>query len=172
MYQMDKKIDIVNENDEVVGQCSLVEKHEHGYITRNVAVFIQDSDGKFIISKRALTKSVEPGLYDVSVCGHVDAGENYMTAALRELEEELGITAPLQELAVFYREFPYKGILMKHFTWHFRGRSDSPIVLSDEVAEYHKFSPEELLTRFHEQPELFTYSFAKEFGVVEEALAK
>lgn len=165
---MQKLLDIVDANDAVVGQCSLAEKHEYGHITRNVAVFIQDSDGKFVISKRALTKSVEPGLYDVSVCGHVDAGEDYMTAALRELDEELGITAPLQELAVVYREFPYKWIIIKHFTWHFRGRSDSPIVLSDEVEEYHKFSPEEMLTLFHEHPELFTYSFAKEFAVVEE----
>jgi len=94
---MQKLLDIVDANDAVVGQCSLAEKHEHGHITRNVAVFIQDSDGKFVISKRALTKSVEPGLYDVSVCGHVDAGEDYMTAALRELDEELAITAPLQE---------------------------------------------------------------------------
>lgn len=109
----------------MIYQCS-AEKHEHGHITRNVAVFIQHSDGKFIISKRASPSRSSQNLYDVSVCGHVDAGEDYMTAALRETEKSY-ITAPLEELAVVYREFPYKWILMKHFTDILYGRSDSPI---------------------------------------------
>jgi 8-oxo-dGTP pyrophosphatase MutT (NUDIX family) len=41
-----------------------------------------------------MAKDRYPGWWDVSVGGHVDPGEDYLTAAIREAGEELGLQAP------------------------------------------------------------------------------
>ena len=45
-----------------------------------------------------MEKITYPGLWDVSCAGHVSAGESATTSALRELEEELGVVAQVEEL--------------------------------------------------------------------------
>ena len=50
-----------------------------------------------LLQKRAMTKSF-PGCYDISSAGHIPAGQDYYPSALRELREELGITAKESDL--------------------------------------------------------------------------
>ena len=50
-----------------------------------------------LLQKRALTKSF-PGCYDISSAGHIPAGQDHRPSAVRELKEELGITAEESEL--------------------------------------------------------------------------
>lgn len=59
---------------------------------------IFDSRGRLLIQQRSEGKRVWPGKWDVSAAGGVCAGETTRVAAARELEEELGIAAPAQEL--------------------------------------------------------------------------
>lgn len=51
-----------------------------------------------LLQKRSDHKDSFPGCYDVSSAGHITAGQDYLPSALRELEEELGITVHGQEL--------------------------------------------------------------------------
>lgn len=51
-----------------------------------------------LLQKRSLRKDSNPGCYDISSAGHVAAGDTYLPAALRELEEELGIRAEEKDL--------------------------------------------------------------------------
>jgi 16S rRNA (adenine1518-N6/adenine1519-N6)-dimethyltransferase len=64
-------------------------------------VFVYNKRGDLLLQKRSLLKDACPGLWDSSVSGHLDAGEDYAPAAVRELEEEMGIRAesPLEEIA-------------------------------------------------------------------------
>lgn len=55
--------------------------------------WIVTTDGRVLLQKRASTKDVWPGRYDASAAGHVRFGEG-LTGALREIEEELGVTPP------------------------------------------------------------------------------
>ena len=48
-----------------------------------------------LVHRRADTKDVWPGYWDLAVGGVVEAGESYDTAAHRELDEEIGVTASL-----------------------------------------------------------------------------
>lgn len=58
---------------------------------RAVHVVVWNRNGALFLQKRSLRKRIQPGKWDTSVGGHVDPGESYEQAAVREVEEELGI---------------------------------------------------------------------------------
>lgn len=82
---------IVDEHDEVIGSKARREIHSQGLRHRAVHILVFDPDGRVCLQKRSLSKDVNPGAWDTSAAGHVDFGETYESAALRELMEELGI---------------------------------------------------------------------------------
>ena len=65
--------------------------HGEYHITVHVCVF--SSDGRMLIQKRAASKGLWGGLWDISAGGSVLAGEMSSDGAKRELSEELGIDA-------------------------------------------------------------------------------
>jgi isopentenyldiphosphate isomerase len=67
-----------------------------------VHVLVHDAEGRFFLQKRSAAKDTFPGCWDSSCSGHLDAGEDYTTAARRELGEELGwhdASLPLRQVA-------------------------------------------------------------------------
>ena len=64
--------------------------HRDGDWHRSVHIWLF-AGGKFLLQKRKEDKDSFPGMWDASCTGHVDAGETYRKAALRELGEELGL---------------------------------------------------------------------------------
>jgi len=84
--------DVVDEADEVTGQATRSEVHAKKLLHRAVHVFVVNRHGDLLLQKRSRFKDMHPGVWDSSVSGHLDAGEDYTTAAVRELEEEMGIT--------------------------------------------------------------------------------
>jgi len=84
--------DIVDENDNVIGQAPRSRCHGDPSLVHRVAhVLVFNGRGELLLQKRSQTKDVQPGRWDTSVGGHLDPGENYLMAAYREMEEELGI---------------------------------------------------------------------------------
>ena len=63
-------------------------------VARHRAVFIAvvSSRGELLVHRRALTKDIWPGWWDVAVGGVMAPGESADIAASRELQEELGLT--------------------------------------------------------------------------------
>ena len=71
-----------------------------------------------LVQKRSRDKDSYPGCYDVSSAGHLQARDDFLTAALRELEEELGLHARAEDLEFVgfhkaYREAVFGGRLFK-----------------------------------------------------------
>ena len=64
---------------------------------RIAVVLVFNTKGEIILQQVAFTKKKDAGKWSYSAAGHVDAGEDYPTAALRELKEELGIDAEIEE---------------------------------------------------------------------------
>ena len=83
--------DVVNECDEVIGQRERAEVHRLGLMHRAVHVLVFDAAGQVFLQKRSMSKDRQPGLWDSSASGHVEAGENYDSCAVRELDEEIGL---------------------------------------------------------------------------------
>jgi len=96
----DELLDVVNDNDEVIGVRSRGEIHAEGLMHRAVHILLFNSQGKLFLQKRSLSKDEQPGKWDSSAAGHVDTGEAYLDCACREIDEELGIVVdqPLQAL--------------------------------------------------------------------------
>ncbi|WP_431121658.1 NUDIX hydrolase [Flagellimonas flava] len=96
---MDELVDILDENGNLTGQtCLKSEAHLKGYFHPTVHVWFYTVDGKVLFQKRAANKDTFPGLWDVSVAGHIEAGEDVIEAAVREVEEEIGLMVKVGDL--------------------------------------------------------------------------
>lgn len=96
---MDEYIDIVTKDGELTGKSALKsEIHSKGFYHNTAHIWFYTKHGKILIAQRAASKAICPLLWDVSVAGHVDAGESIEHAALRETKEELGIIIPKKNL--------------------------------------------------------------------------
>jgi isopentenyl-diphosphate Delta-isomerase len=68
------------------------EVHRDGDWHGAAHVWILNTEGQILIQRRSPTKDDWPDLWDVSVAGHLSAGEGPVEAAIREAKEELGVT--------------------------------------------------------------------------------
>lgn len=93
----DEIVDVVNEQDEVVGKSTKGEVNSNpNVIHREIAVLIYNSKGKILIQQRSRKKKTNPSMWMISVAGHVKSGQNYEEAAHMELQEELGFDTQLK----------------------------------------------------------------------------
>ncbi|RXP63497.1 NUDIX domain-containing protein [Lutibacter sp. HS1-25] len=96
---MDEYIDILNEVGEISGKtCLKSEAHQKGLFHASVHIWIFDNHKNILIQKRALNKDTFPGLWDISVAGHISAGELPIDSAIREVSEEVGISIQQKQL--------------------------------------------------------------------------
>jgi isopentenyl-diphosphate delta-isomerase type 1 len=97
---------LVDIDDNVLGPIDRSRAHREQLLHRAGMVFLSRSDGKILIQHRSESKETFPGCYDASVTFHVTYGETYDAAALRELREEAGVSAPLTFLGKFTHHDP------------------------------------------------------------------
>lgn len=84
--------DLVDESGGCIGKARRSECHGNpALLHQAVHVFVVNAAGEVFLQKRSEVKDIQPGKWDTSVGGHVDAGETPDQAARRELREELGI---------------------------------------------------------------------------------
>lgn len=166
----DHLIDIVNEKDEVIGKELKSKKQELGFISRTVAIFVKDSNNKFIIAKRAMHKRLAPGKEDLAVCGNVDTGETYEQAAAREVAEETGITESMSLLERFYEEVDDGFGTLRYFCSIFIIYTDTEPNYNDEIMSYRKLTKQEIEKEIAQTPEKFCDGFINDFNKVKDKL--
>lgn len=99
------------------------------------------SDGKLLVTQRALSKKVWPGVWTNSVCGHVSPNESIESAVRRRADYELGYkhldNVRLLVSDYTYRTPPFNGIIEHEFCPIFCAEvNDDPILNPDEVEAY------------------------------------
>jgi isopentenyldiphosphate isomerase len=72
--------------------------HRHGDWHRAAHLWLVTPGGRVLLQRRAAVKENWPNLWDVSVAGHISAGESAIDAAVREAQEELGLALAPEEL--------------------------------------------------------------------------
>lgn len=128
---MDEILDLVDETDHVIGNCSRFAIYEKGLTNfRVINGFLRNSKGQIWIPRRTQHKKLFPCHLDVSVGGHVRSGEEYCEAFVRELDEELNMRAhecPFHEVGYFNPHEHRVSAFMKVYE-----------ILTDESPEYNQ----------------------------------
>ncbi|MFJ7999556.1 NUDIX domain-containing protein [Streptomyces sp. NPDC096310] len=148
MSAADEILDIVDENDHVIGQAPRGEAYAKGLIHRCVFVFVRDPEGRVFVHRRTPVKLAFPSMYDMFVGGVVGTGEGYDEAALREAEEELGVSGLDRPVPLF--SFLYTSAEPGGCRWWSRVYEvvcALPVRPQVEEIAWHAFVPEEELER-------------------------
>ena len=96
---MDELIEILTSEGLPTGETELKSvAHRKGLFHPTVHVWFYTKDARLLIQQRAKNKASHPLLWDVSVAGHVAAGEDLLRSAIREVQEEIGLEISEEDL--------------------------------------------------------------------------
>jgi isopentenyl-diphosphate delta-isomerase type 1 len=150
--------DVVNERDEVVGQEIRSRVHQLGLKHRAIHVLVFNQRGELFLQKRSQRKDTAPGAWDSSASGHLNAGEDYDTCAVRELAEEIGLQSAVAPTRLFKMEA--SSDTGQEFVWVYRLSSDGPMTLNaDEIEKGGWFAPDAVTRWTAERPREFARAF-------------
>ena len=161
--------DIVDENDQVIGQAPRSRCHGDPSLIHRVAhVLVFNRDGCLLLQKRAQTKDIQPGKWDTSVGGHLDPGESYHEAARREMAEELGITSiPLTYL---YSSKIRNAIESENVATYLSRYDGELLFPPEEIEEVRFWSPAEIEASLNQG--IFTPNFEEEWVLFKDWLRR
>jgi len=163
MEEEQEIFEVVDEHGKFVRTASREECHaDDTLIHKAVHCFVFNDRGGLFLQKRALTKIIQPGRWDISVGGHVQAGESFDDALHREAKEELGINL---KNAGFLYEYVWKSPRETELVATYQATVDShaKIKCNESEIEDGKFwSTDEILVFIEKTPHLFTPNFVYE----------
>ena len=139
------KTGIVKERG-VVHEEGALHATSHVWIVRKNGQDIDTDSGTVqrydvLLQKRSENKDSNPGCYDISSAGHVEAGRGYLESAIRELEEELGIQAlPEQLKEIGIRRCGFEG---EFYGRPFKDNEISMLYLYEEAVDIEKLRLQE-----------------------------
>ena len=163
--------DVVDEADRIIGQASRGHVHERKLLHRAVHVFIQSRSDYWLLQRRSDQKDSEPLLWTTSCSGHVDSGEEYREAAVRECKEELGFDPdPIKMREIFRCSACLE--TGNEFVRVFLCRSTGQILPNPvEILDTRELRLDEIEFELSESPRFYSQSLRHIFPFVREAMA-
>lgn len=149
-----KKVLVADEQGNVIGAEDMLVAVEKGMIRCASRVYVFNESGQVLIQRRS-ARIFKPLLLDPSVGGHVDEGETYDEAALREMKEELGLDG--YQLTKIAEKYYSSGFFSNLYKTVIPDATEVPFDL-EEVAEVLWVSPEELDIIIAERADECTFS--------------
>jgi 16S rRNA (adenine1518-N6/adenine1519-N6)-dimethyltransferase len=158
----------VDRNDQPLNPIDRATIHRENLLHRAVHIFILSRRGELFLQKRSYRKDKFPRRWDSSAAGHVNAGESYRDCAMRELNEELGITAALTHLD----KIPASEVTSHEFIEIYAGIHDGPFSWNQHEIETGGFFELEMIDVWiKRRPEDFASGFVECYRSVRESLA-
>jgi len=139
--QARERFSVVDDHDRVLRDALRAEVHGDNLRHRAVHILIFNKNGEILLQKRARWKDRHPLLWDSSAAGHVNAGEDYNSAAHRELKEELGVDVGLKHLG----KLPASTCTDQEFISVYQGRHDGDFATEPTEIEIVQFFPQDLV---------------------------
>jgi len=91
--------DVLDENGNKTSKTKLrSEVHRDGDWHKVVHIWIINNNGDVLLQRRCATKDSNPNMLDISSAGHLSAGDDSLTGAIRELKEELNLDVNKEDL--------------------------------------------------------------------------
>lgn len=85
-------IDVLDENGCLTGKVlPRDEVHKQGLWHRAIVVAIVNENNQVLLQQRSANKEKNAGMWDISVAGHISAGQDSLSAAAREINEEVSV---------------------------------------------------------------------------------
>jgi isopentenyldiphosphate isomerase len=141
-------LDLVNEQDEIIGKKSRLEVYSEKLSNyRVVNAFLINSKRQLWIPRRSPNKRLFPLCLDMSMGGHVKSGETYEEALERELAEELNMNLekfPWRILGHLNPQIDHVSAFMTVYEFRI---DQSPQFNQGEFVEYFWLTPEELIVK-------------------------
>ncbi|MFA7480415.1 MAG: MGMT family protein [Vulcanimicrobiota bacterium] len=122
-------LELVDLENRVIGVASRSVVRSQNLLHRGVGILCWNSRGELYVHRRTASKDLFPSYYDMMVGGALVAGEEYEEAALREVQEELGVGAVEPR---FLLETLYDGPQNRAFIQLFEVTWDGPIRWQEE----------------------------------------
>jgi len=89
---MTEFFDILDENGNKTGKIKArTEVHKDGDWHKAVHIWIVNDKDEILLQKRSPFKDSHPNMWDISSAGHLTAGDDSLSGAIREIKEELGV---------------------------------------------------------------------------------
>lgn len=86
-------IDVLDENGVKTGEVLTREEvHQRGLWHRSIVVAIINEKNEVLLQQRSNNKEKNAGMWDISVAGHISNGQDSISAAAREINEEISIS--------------------------------------------------------------------------------
>lgn len=142
----DEIVDVVDESDNIIGQNTKgVVNSDPKLIHREISVLIYDDEGRILTQQRSRKKHTHPLYWIISVAGHIPSGMDALSAAHKELQEELGFNTELKLYEKVLLKYPNE----THFCYSYVGKipKDSEIKIDPAETEAIKFIGEKELTK-------------------------
>ena len=151
---MTEILDIVNENDEVVGQIDRDLKDD-SHIVRVIFIGFYTPDKKLIMQKRSMLKKKNPGKMTATVSGHVESGMSYDDTVVKEALEESGITINTDKI-VYLGKFLEQGTMRAVYAYPFDGSIDDLKIEAGEGDGFVAMTIPEIRQKRQADPDEFT----------------
>ena len=162
----DELIDILTKDGKPAGEVRMKsEAHRLGLFHASVHIWLYTKKGELLLQKRAADKDSYPNLWDISVAGHIGAGETPEDAALREIKEEIGLTIDSEDLQFLkiqlQQKQPKPGFFDNEFHHiylvEFKQATKDLTLQKEEVADIKLIALETLKTHLEDQSLLQEY---------------
>lgn len=149
--------------------------HEEGIWHSAIHIIMLSKDkSKVLLQKRCASKKLYPNMWDITVGGHISAGEDSLVSAKREFKEELGLDLDYFEFKYLDKvkeEFYNNGINSKEFVYVYLVIGDVEVdslkLQEEEVSEARWFNKREFLELVNEDKII---KHDREFKVIEDLL--
>ena len=153
------RIPIVNEQDEIISYKERDETTRED-IRRISSIWVFNNNKDFLIAKRQKNKTIDPDKWGPSVAGTLEEGETYLSNAIKELEEELGIkNVELKPIGKIF----YETSNSRRFSFRYSVTIDLPIesfiIQKSEVSEIKWINIDDLSKWYEKTPDEFVPSF-------------
>jgi isopentenyl-diphosphate delta-isomerase len=106
---------LTDEAGNSLGREDTMRAHENGHLHRAFSVFVFDREGKILLQRRSYAKRHFRGMWSNTCCSHPSSNEALGSAAERRLQQEMGFTTPLREVAtLIYKAVDRESGLTEH----------------------------------------------------------
>ncbi|ANW22462.1 NUDIX hydrolase [Streptomyces clavuligerus] len=135
---MSELVERVDEQDRVLGVVDRAEAIRRKWPHRVATVLCRDPRGRVLVHRRPENAARFPGQYHWLLGGAVGVGESYAAAAGRELEEELGVRAPVRFLLTFLCD----GVISPYWLGLYETVIDPDVTPDPAEVAWHAWIPE------------------------------